>query len=131
MTLNDLFCSCVDKYSILSCPKRWFQFNSRIVSKAHFSGIIRNAKIHFQVTFSLPSTSCLVKLPTDTALRTANWPRLNMTNNMTRHQRPALYGAGIMGAYFLLIFNTHNSFQSCNRRSTIGIPRSPRQHFLK
>ena len=28
-----------DKCSILSCPKRWFQFNSRIV-KAHFSGIM-------------------------------------------------------------------------------------------
>ena len=34
------FCSCADKCSILSCPKRWFQFNSRIDSKAHFSGII-------------------------------------------------------------------------------------------
>ena len=52
----------------------------------------------------------------------ANWPpgRHNMTNHMTRHQRSALYGAGIMGAYFLLIFNTHISFQSCNRRSTMG-----------
>ena len=38
---------------------------------------------------------------------------------------------GIMGAYFLLIFNTHISFQSCNCRSTIDIRRSPRQHFLK
>ena len=28
-----------DKCSILSCPKRWFQFKSRIV-KAHFSGIM-------------------------------------------------------------------------------------------
>ena len=28
-----------DKCSILSCPKRWFRFNSRIV-KAHFSGIM-------------------------------------------------------------------------------------------
>ena len=36
-----------------------------------------------------------------------------------------------MGAYFLLIFNTHISFQSCNRRSTIDIRRSPRQHILK
>ena len=34
------FCSCADKCSILSCPKRWFQFNSRIVSTAHFSCII-------------------------------------------------------------------------------------------
>ena len=50
---------------------------------------------------------------------------------MTHHRRSALYGAGIMGAYFLLIFNTHISFQSCNRRSTIDIRRSPRQHFLK
>ena len=42
---------------------------------------------------------------------------------------PALYGAGIMEDYFLLIFNTHISFQSCNRRSTIDIRRSPRQIF--
>ena len=42
MTWNDLFCSCVDdvsECSILSCPRCWFQFNSRIV-KAHFSGIM-------------------------------------------------------------------------------------------
>ena len=50
---------------------------------------------------------------------------------MTRHRRSALYPAGIMGDYFLLIFNTQTSFQSCNRRSTIDIRRSPRQHFLK
>ena len=61
--------------------------------------------------------------------RTANWPRLNMTNHMTRHRRSALYGADFMGAYFLLIFSTHISFQSCNRRSTIDIRRSPRQYF--
>ena len=38
-TSNDLFCSCVDDVSawwqmfnfVLFCPKRWFQFNSRIV----------------------------------------------------------------------------------------------------
>ena len=43
-TWNDLFCSCVDDVSIwwqmlifvFLCPKRWFQFNSRIV-RAHFS----------------------------------------------------------------------------------------------
>ena len=40
---------------------------------------------------------------------------------MTRHRRSALYGAGIMEDYFLLIFNTHISFQSCNRRSTIAV----------
>ena len=34
------YCSCADKCSNLACPKRWFQFNSRIDSKAHFSGII-------------------------------------------------------------------------------------------
>ena len=41
---NDLFCSCVDDVSIwwqmlifvFLCPKRWFQFNSRIV-RTHFS----------------------------------------------------------------------------------------------
>ena len=73
------------------------------------------------MTFSLPSTLCLLMLPTDTALRTANWPRLNMTNHMNCHRRSALYGAGITGAYFLLIFNTHISFQSCNWRSIIDI----------
>ena len=36
-----------------------------------------------------------------------------------------------MGAYLPLTFNTHISFQSCNRHSTIDIRRSPRQHFLK
>jgi len=45
-TWNDLFCSCVDEVSIwcqmlvfiFLCPKRWFQFNSRIV-RTHFSSI--------------------------------------------------------------------------------------------
>ena len=64
-----------DKCSILSCPERWFQFNSWI-------------KWHFQMTLSLPSTSCLLKLPTDTALRTANWLRLYMTN----HDSPSKVG---------------------------------------
>ena len=44
---NDLFCSGVDDVSVwwqmfnfvLLCPKRWFQFNSRIV-RTHFSSII-------------------------------------------------------------------------------------------
>ena len=68
-----------------------------------------------------------------TAVRTANWPRLNMTVHekfrniafhcpftnaqekrrlcrMTRHRRSALYGACIKEDYFLLIFNTHISF---------------------
>ena len=46
-TWNDLFCSCVDDVSIwwqmfnfvFLCPKRWFQFNSRIV-RTHFSNIM-------------------------------------------------------------------------------------------
>jgi len=45
-TWNDQFCSCVDDVSIwwhmfnfvFLCPKRWFQFNSRIVG-THFSSI--------------------------------------------------------------------------------------------
>ena len=49
----------------------------------------------------------------------------------TRHRRSSLYGGSIIEDYFLLIFNTHISFQSCNRCSTIYIRRSPRQHFLK
>ena len=46
-TWNDLFCSCVDDVSIwwqmfnfvFLCPKRWFQFNSRVV-RTHFSSIM-------------------------------------------------------------------------------------------
>ena len=46
-TWNELFCSCVDDVSIwwqmliflFLCPKRWFQFISRIV-KTHFSSIM-------------------------------------------------------------------------------------------
>ena len=78
-TWNDLFCSCVDDVSIwwqmfnfvCLCPKPWFQFNSGIV-RAHFSSTMtlnnwkincRNARLYFQMTFSLPSTSCFLKLP--------------------------------------------------------------------
>ena len=79
-TWNDLFCSCVDDVSIwwqmlifvFLCPKCWFQYNSRIV-RTHFSSMMtlniwkycRNAKLHFHMTFSVPSTSCLLKLPTE------------------------------------------------------------------
>ena len=46
-TSNDLFCSCLDDVSIwwqmfnfvFLCPKRWFQFNSRIV-RTHFSNLM-------------------------------------------------------------------------------------------
>ena len=46
-TWNDLFCSCMDDVSIwwqmfnfvFLCPKRWFQFNSRIV-RTYFSSIM-------------------------------------------------------------------------------------------
>ena len=60
-----------DKFSILySCPNCWFQFNSRIVRK-HFSSImtvnnwkmIAEMQLHFQMTFWLPLTSCVLKLP--------------------------------------------------------------------
>ena len=118
-----------DNCSILSCPKRWFQFNSWIV-KAHFSGIMtlnnskmiaRNARWHFQMTLSLPLTSCLLKLPTDTALRTANW--LYMTNHdspskvgtvWSRHHR-SLFPINIQYPDFFLVVqspfdNWHSSF---------------------
>ena len=36
-------------------------------------GVSRNANLHFQITFSLPSTSCLLKLPSD---RPAQTPRV-------------------------------------------------------
>ena len=63
---------------VFLCPKRWFQINSRTVRR-HFSSIMtlnnwkkdcRKAKLHFQMTFSLPSTSCLLKLPNDDGLAT-------------------------------------------------------------
>ena len=46
-TWNDLFCRCVDDVSVwwqmfnfvFSCPKRWFQFNSRTV-RTHFLSIM-------------------------------------------------------------------------------------------
>ena len=79
MTWNELFCSCGDDVSIWwqmfnfvsLCLNRWFQFNSKIV-RTHLPSIMiltwlkndcRNAKLHFQMTFSLSSTSCLLKLP--------------------------------------------------------------------
>ena len=70
---NDPFCSSVNDVGIwwqifnfvFLSPKRWFQFNCRIV-RTHFSSImtLNNWKIycillHFQMKFSLPSTSCL------------------------------------------------------------------------
>ena len=126
-----------DKCSILSCPKRWFQFNSRIV-KAHFSGIMTfiNWKIaemrgdifRWRSRFRRRRVclSSLLILPYERP----TGPGLTW-QTMTRHRRSALYGAGIMGAYLLLIFNTHISFQSCNCSSTTDIRRSPRQYFLK
>ena len=55
-----------DKCSILSCPKRWFQFHSSEV-RTDFASVMtwnncRNAKFNFQVTLSLSSTSSLLKL---------------------------------------------------------------------
>ena len=73
-TWNDLFCSCVDNVSIwwqmfnfvFLCPKRWFQFNVRIV-RTHFSSVmtwkLKNDYRNFRMTFLLSSTSCLLKLP--------------------------------------------------------------------
>ena len=73
-TWNDLVCSCVDDVSIcwqmfnfvFLCPKRWFQFNSRII-RTHFSSImtLNNWKMiaetqNFRMTFSLSLTSCLL-----------------------------------------------------------------------
>ena len=87
-TWNDLFCSCVDDVSIwwqmfnfvFLCSKRWFQFNSRIVrthlsSKMTLKNDCRKAKLYFQMTFSLPSTSCLLKLPVVYGL--SKWPFAN------------------------------------------------------
>ena len=127
-----------DKCSILSCPKRWFQFNSRIV-KAHFSGImtLNNWKMIAETRSDIfrwrsrfrrrrVCLSSLLILPYERPTG------LGLTwQHMTRHRRSALYRDGIMVAYFLLIFNTNISFQSCNRRSTIVIRRSLRQHFMK
>ena len=56
--------------------------------------------------------------------------RLNLEEYGQTFRRSALYGAGVIEDYFLLIFNTHVSFQSCNRRSTIDIRRSPTDNIL-
>ena len=127
-----------DKCSIFSCPEGWFQFNSWIV-KAHFSRImtLNNWKMIAETRSDIfiwryrfrrrrVCLSSLLILPYE-------WPTgPGLTwQTMTHHRRSALHGGGIMGAYLLLIFNTHISFQSCIRRSTIDIRRSPRQHFLK
>ena len=76
-TWNDLFCSCVSIWwqmfnFVFFCPKHWFQFNSRMV-RTHFSSIMTlnnwkiiaetRVKLHLQMTFLLPSMSCLLKLP--------------------------------------------------------------------
>jgi len=75
-TWNDQFCSCVDDVSrwwqmflfVFLCPKHWFHFNSRIVRTQQndleqLRNYCRNARLRFQMTFSLPSSSCLPKLP--------------------------------------------------------------------
>ena len=81
----------------------------------------------FQKTLSKRTTngSCRTEIARPKGTVVSMW-----TNHMTQHRRSALYGSGIMEAYFLLIFNTHISFQSCNRRSTIDARRSPQQHFF-
>ena len=76
-TWNDQFCSCVDDVTIwwqmfnfvFLCSKGWFQFNSRIV-RTHFSSKtvwitekwLQKREVTL-MTFSLSSTSCLLKLP--------------------------------------------------------------------
>ena len=58
---------------LLISQKGWFQLNSRM-DRTHFASAMtlnkfrndcRNAKLHFQITFSLLSTSSLFKLPSD------------------------------------------------------------------
>ena len=69
-TWNDLFCSCVDDVSIC-----WQMFNFVFFQDSqnsffkqndfkYLKNDCKNAKFHFQITFSFPSTSCLLKLPT-------------------------------------------------------------------
>ena len=121
-----------DKWSILSCPERRFQFNPWIV-EAHFSGIItlNNCKMIAETRSDI-FRWCYRFRRRRVCLPYARPTGPGFTwQTMTHPRRSALYGAGIMGAYFLLIFNPHISFQSCNRRSTIDNRRSPRQHFLK
>ena len=85
---NDFFCSCVDdvrmwwkmfNFAFLS-QKRWFQFNSKIV-RTHFASILtvnnwemitETQNYIFQMTFSLSSTSCLLKHTIDDAKRCRN-----------------------------------------------------------
>jgi len=74
-TWNDLFCSCVDDVSIWQMFNFFFfssdtlvpmLLNSRILN-THFASIVtqlrndcRSAKLHFQMTLSMLSTSCLI-----------------------------------------------------------------------
>ena len=125
------------KCSILSCPKRWFQSNSRIL-KALFSGIMtlnnwkiaetRSDILRWRSRFRRRRVclSSLLILPYERPTgRGLTWQTIWLAIECRHCMEPASW------SYFLLIFNTHISFQSCNCRSTIGIRRSPRQHFLK
>ena len=126
-----------DKCSILSHPKCWFQFKSTIV-KAHFSGImtLNNNYWKFAETWSDIFRWCSLFHRRRVCLSSLlilpyKWPTGHgLTWQTVWLAIKVLYGAGIMGAYFLLIFNTHISFQSCNCRSTIDI-RCSSGHFLK
>ena len=129
--------ACDDKCSILSRPKCWFQFKSRIV-KAHFSGILTLNNWKFAETRSdifrwcsrfhrrrvcLSSPLILpYKWPTGCGL---TWQTIWLAIEGRHCMELASWEL-----YFLLIFNTHISFQSCNCRSTIDIRCSP-GHFLK
>ena len=119
-------------------PEGRFQFNPWIV-EAHFSGIItlNNCKMIAETRSDIfrwcyrfrRRRVCLSSLLIMPYARPTG-PGFTW-QTMTHHRRSALYGARIMEAYFLLIFNTHISFQSCNRCSTIDIRRSPRHHFFE
>ena len=56
----------INVYFVCSSLKRWFQLRNNC----------RNARLHFQMTFSLPSRSCLLKLPdVHASMKTSNFER--------------------------------------------------------
>ena len=81
---NDLFCSYVDDLSIwwqmfnfvVLIVRRWFQlipgqFKHILQAYAWLRNDYKNAKLDFQMIFSLPSTFCLLKLPNRLFLETS------------------------------------------------------------
>ena len=104
--------------------KLWFQIDSRITG-THFASVMtwnnlrndcRNGALHFQITFSLSSTSCLLKLssvqtrPPIISFGLAMWPPAG------QRVEAALYLRGITEFNLKLISATQCGRKSCGMR---------------